>query len=233
MKVFHTLLLAAVLLAPLQSIFALAIPVPNFSFETPNVDPPAAPTVGPPWEAIFISPDPFLMPATGTFDNTAPDSDDHIDNMDGAQAIFVFAGDMIGVFQDLTGTTFEIGKNYTLTIGLAGSEETLATDSVFELLLYYRDATNARVPIQITQVLFDPTLDPGKINHLYDYSVSTDFVQAGDAWEGKDIGIELRTNDVPGGYWDVDNVRLDVVPEPSVVGLLFFGAALALARRRA
>jgi len=232
MKVFHTLLFAATVLAPLQFIFALAIPVPNFSFETPDVEPPVAPTVGPPWEAIFISPDPF-MPATGTFDNTAPGSDDHIDNMDGAQAIYVFAGDMIGVFQDLTGTSFEIGKNYTLTIGLAGSEETLETDSVFELLLYYRDATNARLPIQITQVLFDPTLDPGKINQLYDYSVSTDFVQAGDAWEGKDIGIELRTNAAPGGYWVVDNVRLDVVPEPSAVGLLFSGAALVLLRRRA
>jgi hypothetical protein len=33
-------------------------------------------------------------------------------------------------------------------------------------------------------------------------------VQAGDAWAGKTIGIALRTAGQPGGFWDLDNVRL-------------------------
>jgi len=43
-------------------------------------------------------------------------------------------------------------------------------------------------------------------------------VQAGDAWAGKAIGIALRAVGQPGGFWDLDNVRLiEFVPDPDGV----------------
>ena len=43
---------------------------------------------------------------------------------------------------------------------------------------------------------------------LQDFSLELPAVQAGDAWAGMSIGIALRAAGQPGGFWDLDNVRL-------------------------
>jgi len=43
---------------------------------------------------------------------------------------------------------------------------------------------------------------------LQDFSVSLPTVQPGDAWAGMAIGVALRANGMPGGFWDLDHVRL-------------------------
>ena len=60
-------------------------------------------------------------------------------------------------------------------------------------------------------------------------------VQAGDAWAGHNVGIQLLSAYGTGvGYWDVDNVRLVSVPEPATLGLLALGAAgMLIIRSRA
>lgn len=216
--------------------FATPIPVPNFSFETPDIvfaqsfdfNPPA--TSPGPWGFTQSSPQQI-----GAFDNTAFGSDDYVDNAIGAQMAFMFVGPQITLFQDLTGPdgVFQAGQTYAFTIG-AGGSSSLPDDAQLQLRLFYRDNLANKVTVAITSFLFDPNLDPGYINHLYDYSVVSLSVQASDPWAGKNIGIEIATPGTPAfAYWDLDNARLQVVPEPSP--LFFIGAGLgglALKRHR-
>jgi hypothetical protein len=65
--------------------------------------------------------------------------------------------------------------------------------------------------------------------HFIDFQVDVPVVKAGDAWAGKNIGIQLRSTvgfDLMGGYWDLDNVRLSeiqatVLQEPKWTNGLF------------
>ena len=68
-----------------------------------------------------------------------------------------------------------------------------------------------------------------------DYSVALPAVQASDAWAGKPIGIMLQitTATAENGGFDIDNVRLEQVPEPSSAVMLGLGAMLLAVRRRA
>jgi hypothetical protein len=78
-----------------------------------------------------------------------------------------------------------------------------------------------------------------------DFTVNVPVVQAGDAWAGKAMGILLQITNVPpitsgpqagqpneAGGFDIDLVRLNVVPEPSSALLFGLGAALVARRRR-
>ena len=50
---------------------------------------------------------------------------------------------------------------------------------------------------------------------LQDFSLELPMVQAGDAWAGMNISIALRAAGQPGGFWDLDNVRLiESLPDP-------------------
>jgi hypothetical protein len=149
----------------------------------------------------------------------------------------MFAGDGISLFQDVTspGATFDIGKAYVFTIA-AGGNSGLPNGAQLRVRLYYRDGSNAKVTVAVSTYLYDPLLDPGSINFLYDYSVNSLVVNGSDAWAGKGIGIEISTPGPTGGsgaYWDLDNARLAVVPEPASLLLLVSGiAALSQSRRR-
>jgi len=210
---------------------AAPIFVPNHSFETPDVNfagsfdsTPAAP-----WQFTQTSPQ-----QVGAFDNTAPGSPNYIDNVDGAQVAYLFPGPGISLFQDLSspGATFDIGKFYTLTVGAGGSSG-LIDGSQLQLRLFYRDGQNNKVTVATSSYTFDPLLDPGEINHLYDRSVASSTVQAGDAWAGKNIGIEISSPGTPAfAYWDVDNVRVEAVPEPSACLYACGGLMMLLAPRR-
>ena len=43
---------------------------------------------------------------------------------------------------------------------------------------------------------------------MQDFSLEIPTVKADDTWAGKTIGIALRSDGHPGGFWDLDNVRL-------------------------
>ncbi len=213
---------------------AAPILVPNFSFESPDI---VYASGGPIDSWTKIEPQ---APQVGLFDNPPVNSPqgDHIDNPDGAQFAFVFAGPGIGLFQELT-TTYQAGKYYTLTVAVGGGGGNMAYGTTLQLRLYYLDALNVKVNLATKDIVFDAALDaldPQPINHLFDYTASTP-VAITSALVGKAIGVEIiGTAGDGGGYWDVDNVRVEVVPEPSVVGLLmlgFVGAGLIRRRRSA
>jgi len=97
-----------------------------------------------------------------------------------------------------------------------------------------------KVTVGSTVITYSEAAFPitGTLN-LVDYSVNIPTVQAGDAWAGKHIGIELEST-LPieiavFGSWDFDNVRLTAVPEPTSMALLgigFGGMFLARSRRQ-
>lgn len=225
---------SAFLLSGLAASAAL-IPVANYSFETPDVifanqysiagDPL-------PWHSIATTPSPV---GVGAFDNTTFGSPDYVDNVDGGQMAYMFPGANF-LFQDISDPAgkFEIGKSYTFTIA-AGGAQSLPLDANLQLRLYYRDDLNNRVTVATQSFAFNPSLDPGYINHLFDYSVTSPIVEGTDAWLDKTIGIEISAPGSPAfAYWDIDNARLSVVPEP---GTFLFGGAIllpiGLRRRRA
>jgi len=182
---------------------------------------------------------------SGVFANTAPTSSDHIDNMAGSQAAYMFSLPQVAFFQDFNSTdwnhstpthafnpVFEIGKSYELTVGLIGGGGTMSVGTILELGLYYRDGANNMVNVAANDVTFTPSLFP-TTTHFIDFQVNVPTVQATDPWAGKNIGIDLLSLYGQGdGYWDLDNVRLTAVPEPTSFALVGFGlAGLALASR--
>lgn len=222
------------------------ISVPNFSFESqttafadPRVDS-WQKTDQPVWY------DPVAFGYTwdqtvGAFANTPVGNGSHIDNLEGNQAIWMFAIPQVGIFQDNNSTdwtgsashafnsVFQVGQAYNLTVGvLPGSS--LVLGSGLQLSLYYRDGLNNPVTVGSTYVTYDAQTFPNS-THLIDCSVNVPTVQAGDAWAGKNIGIEMMSASMGNSYWDVDNVRLAAVPEPGSLALLALGGAACVAAR--
>ena len=74
--------------------------------------------------------------------------------------------------------------------------------------------------------------DPGL---FYDFTLSSDVVQAGDAWAGESIGVVVEVeNGNALGAWSADNIRLTAVPEPSTIALIAvgLGGVFVMARRK-
>src|SRR5665213_1749341 len=202
--------------------------VPNFSFEAPDIgtnSPYAAPVLdsweesaqpdyynpadfgGSPWADLFGTF--YNLP---NFTNSTGTNDTFIDNADGVQAAFLFALPEVAIFQDLD-ATFDVGKAYTLTVGLIGGGGGMVDGSTFQLSLYCLDASNNIVTVAATTVTNTIANFPTD-THFVDFQVQAPAVQASDLWAGKNIGVQLlATPDFNnpsswGGFWDVDNVRL-------------------------
>jgi hypothetical protein len=166
---------------------------------------------------------------TGLFTNTSPTNSDHIDNCDGAQAIYVFAVPQVGFLQDYdsidsTHTTpthdfdvrFEVGNSYRLIVGVIGGAFGMTNGASLELSLYYRDGLSNQVTVAATNIVYTPTAFP-TTTHFVDCEVRTPPVKAGDPWAGQHLGIQVLSTVDPalvGGYWDLDHVRLVAVSEP-------------------
>lgn len=224
-------ILCVVLLAvfgPFEArVSAESVSVPNGSFESPPTQ----------FVDIAISqwqktpkPDWFdesggnlWIQLTGVFTNTAPGSASYIDNLDGGQALFLFAVPQAGIFQDNNtvgsadsapshafNSKYEVGKTYDLTVGLVGGGGNMTEGSTLLLSLYYRDASSNMVTIEGTTVTYSKFVFTNT-THMVDYTVHLPTVAATNAWAGKNIGIQIVSTVAPdkaAGYWDVDNVRL-------------------------
>jgi len=171
------------------------------------------------------------------------DSNPYI-NHDGNQAGYLLGVPEAALFQDYNSSpthdfnaSFAVGQAYTLTVGVFG-KSSLTPGSTLALSLYYRDGSNNKVTVGSTTVTYSAATFPGTAPlSLIDFSVDIPTVQAGDAWAGQPIGIELASTIPIGltsfGNWDFDNVRLTAVPEPTAAGLLALGlGGVMVARRR-
>ena len=91
------------------------------------------------------------------------------------------------------------------------------------LTLHYRDAASNIVAIASTPIVHSLDLFP-VTTHLVDFTTAIPTVKASDAWAGKYIGVSITSigpPEKPGGYWDVDNIRVGTgIPEFSVVGAI-------------
>jgi hypothetical protein len=163
-------------------------------------------------------------------------------NHDGNQAGYILAVPQVALFQDYStspthdfSATYDVGKAYSLTVGVYGSAR-LFEGSTLDLSLYYLDGSGNHVTVRSTAVTYTaaafPTTAPLS---LVDFSVYVPTVQAGDAWAGQHIGIELESAIPLGltsfGNWDFDNVRLSAVPEPGSATLLTLGFGALVACR--
>ena len=185
----------------------VSIPIENASFEAPAVDPngfPAVPYVDG-WTEMDIDPD-GLSRNTGVFPNTAPDSPDHIVNADGSQLAFLGSEQGNALEQDLA-ATYKVGCDYRLTVAVGVSvrfpPSTEAPVDTIELVLYYRDGTES---VDIVSQMVEAT--GLSSTQLEDVSLYLPAARSDDAWAGMAIGVALRATGAPGGFWDLDHVRL-------------------------
>lgn len=214
------------------------IEVPNGSFEAP-----ATSFADPRADGWQKTPKPFWYDESGgylwdqlvgQFANTAPGSADHIANCDGNQAIWLFAVPEVGFFQDYESTDwadlepdrnfdvrFEVGRSYTLTVGVLGGGGNMLEGVTALAGLYFRDASGNRVSVASTNIVYTESAFTNAENQkrFVDYEVRVPTVRAEDAWANQHIGIQFLSTVQPelaGGYWDLDHVRLVEVMEPSL-----------------
>ena len=169
----------------------------------------------------------------GQFLNTTNGSSTHIENLEGKQAAFMFALPNVALFQDYTtlsgsdtvpshdfNVKFDVGKSYSLTVGVLGGGGGMSNGATFQISMYYRDALSNRVTVASTSITNSNALFPTN-THFIDFHVRVPTVDGKDPWAGQNIGIQLASTvgfDLQGGYWDVDNVRLDTVRDPILTG---------------
>jgi len=158
---------------------------------------------------------------SGVFPNTPAGTATHTVNADGNQAAYLFAIPGVGLLQSLN-TSYEAGMAYQLTLGVLGGGG-ITEGSTLQIGLAYRDGSLPPVTIGSTSITFTSAQFPDA-TRLFDYSVNLPTVQAGDPWAGRNIEVQLlATGGTGAGYWDLDNVRLSGVPEPSTWALLALG----------
>jgi len=185
----------------------VSIPMENASFEAPFVDPNAFPAL--PFVEAWIETDNDTLGSTntGVFANTPDGKTDHIVNPDGRQLVFLGSELGNGLEQDLN-ANYTAGCDYLLTVAVGISSRfppsTVEPLDTVELVLFYRDVNDVVVDI-VRQTVGAIGLFP---QQLVDFSLHLPTVESGDAWAGKTIGVALRAMGMPGGFWDLDNVRL-------------------------
>lgn len=180
---------------------AIALDVPNHSFETPE-------TNGVLWDF-----DGWASPGeTGIFSNSAGYGD-FIANADGRQIVYMncrpeSGGDKNNIHVDLPYSL--IAGKYTLTVGVAGRSDSAPTDKAntkMELRLF------TRVP-ELTILAQKEVVYSGLSNTaLTYYSATLDAADIPAAAMNQGFGIWLiSTVGSTGGDWTLDNVSLTVIP---------------------
>jgi hypothetical protein len=168
-------------------------------------------------------------------------------NLDGNQAAYLLSFPQVTLFQDYGSLDWDDtqpshafnalyvpGLAYELTVGVFGKQ--MAEGATLDLSLYYRDSGDNIVTVNSTTVTYAAAnFSTNGALSLLEVQVDVPTVLAGDAWANQNIGIKLESTFGTGsGYWDIDNVRLTAIPEPSTLGLMGVGLAggwLVLRRR--
>ncbi len=193
----------------------VSIPIENASFEAPAVDPNGFPVVPYVDRWTEIDMDTLASTNTGVFANPSVGSPDRLVNADGSQLAFLGSQAGNALEQDLA-AAYKAGCDYRLTVAVGVSvlfpPSSAEPVDTLELVLYYRDANE---PVDIVRQAVEATGLSG--TQLTDFSLYLPTVQAGDAWAGMAIGVALRAAGMPGGFWDLDHVRL--LESPLVPGL--------------
>jgi hypothetical protein len=204
----YAICLSVLLPLPLWAAAPVSIPilVVNASFEAPVVDPNgfgAWPFMDG-WLELDL--DTEASSNTGVFLNTPADSPDSLVNAEGKQLAFLGSQTGNALEQDLR-TVYRVGCDYRLTVGVGVSARfppavALPADTL-EIVLYYLDGNEPKDIVR-------QTVEPNGLSstQLQDFSAVLPAVRAGDAWAGKTIGVAIRAAGNPGGFWDLDNVRL-------------------------
>jgi hypothetical protein len=241
--------ISAGVLAMALAVQAQPIPVSNHSFESQVINPEVPPfVVGFNIDSWQKLPNPGY-PEGGefTWDQTAGmfmDTNPY-GNSDGNQLAYILGLPGAGIFQDNQSTdwnnnvnglnaTYQAGLSYQLTVGVFGKE--LLDGANLELSLYYRNNLNEIVTINSTSIFYDaedyPLTPP---LNLFDFTVNVTEVQETDAWFGRNIGIKIEVGPGPFNedfaYWDIDNVRLTAIPEPTSLSLAMIGLGGLIAAR--
>ena len=217
--------------------FAVAVPIANASFEGPNA---LGQVALPDIDSWTDTLPPQGNQVTGvyynypTLENGSPSPDYH-PNMDGNQAAYIFMAPGAGIFQDLAAPAakFTIGQSYRFTVGIIGDGGDMPDGTTMRISLYYRDALNTMQKVGFTDIVNSHALFPDRVN-FRDFTFNIPTVATSDAWANKQIGILFAAQTALGGYYDVDNVRLEAIPEPASAWLLGAGLAMwgGLRRRR-
>ena len=152
---------------------------------------------------------------TGVFTNTPVGSPDHIANADGSQLAFLGSQAGNALEQDLT-ATYKAGCDYRLTVAVGISSlfppSSAEPVDALELVLFYHDGNDV-VDI-VRQTVEAVGLSS---TQLTDVSLYLSTVQPDDGWAGMAIGVALRATGMPGGFWDLDHVRLaESLPGPGL-----------------
>jgi hypothetical protein len=221
----HTRAIACVLgslgIAALVSpISAASITVPNASFESPTAPAQSGTPVLDDWQKT-AEPAGFNPVNTGGFPWTTLSGvfDGGPTVPDGSQGAYLLTYPGVGIYQTL-GATYQLGTSYNLTVGLHGGGGGLNPTDQLRMMFYYGGSLT---PITTATIDYTALNFPDQ-SQYYDFELSLPTVQSGDAWAGQNIGIEFTAmNGTMSGSWDLDNVRLTAVPEPSTVLLLTLG----------
>jgi hypothetical protein len=190
----------------------VSIRIENPSFEAPVVDPngfPALPFVDQ-WTEIDL--DTISSSNTGVFGNTPGGNPDHIVNADGNQLAFLGSEAGNALEQDLA-ALYKSGCDYRLTVAVGVSSQfppsSVEPVDTLDIVLFYRDGNDI---VDIASRMVEAT--GLSSTQLMDFSLYLPTVQSGNAWAGMTIGVALRAAGMPGGFWDIDMVRLaESLPE--------------------
>lgn len=190
----------------LEEFKSISLPVLNPSFEAPAVDPNAFPVVPMIMDWWEEDNDALGGTNTGVFINPVEGSPDRILNADATQIAFLGSEQGNSLGQD-PNAVYQVGYDYLLTVGVGISDRFPPSmedpkDSL-ELVLYYMDG-NEPVDLaleSITGTGLSATL-------LKDHVLLLPPVEPNDPWAGHNIGIAIQAAGAPGGFWNLDNVRL-------------------------
>lgn len=124
----------------------------------------------------------------------------------------------------LTGHTVDAGESFTLKIDLQNNWTAPGVTPELQLRLYYDDA-GVRMPAATVVV------NPSKLVWSeFSVSLAADDVPGS---IGNKLGIEIDNVSADRSWMGLDNVRLDMIPEPATMALFSIGGLALLRRRRA
>jgi hypothetical protein len=221
----------------------------NPSFESPDVS-----SVGigaDKWTASGPTLDPGLgfqvLAGAGIFENPPVGDPQHLNGMTGTQAAYLFANSFVSgsdptgpaldhAFTQVTQLTYTAGQQYRLSVDVANASSAPPANSTLTISLFAVDAgaPGGEIPLASTAIVNDGST---ALNGASFTPFLADTGVIGASAAGKPIGIRLMTHTPPAnpsitGQFDLDNIQVSVVPEPTGLALVIGAAGLLGARRR-